>query len=112
MTLRLVAAGSAVLALAALAAVGAAPRRAHAPARQPATAAPAPIAAVVPAARVVPRAAEPDLRDVPAGIIARAADARALERAPACRGPARRAEGACAPPRDAVEIRWDVGKEP
>lgn len=58
------------------------------------------------------KAAAPDLRDLPAGIIARAANARSLERAPACRPQPPRDESACAPQRDTVEIRWDVAKEP
>jgi hypothetical protein len=56
----------------------------------------------------------PDLRDVPPSILSRAADARALDRAAggACRPHARADSSTCAPRRDTVEIRWDVGKEP
>jgi hypothetical protein len=56
----------------------------------------------------------PDLRDVPPSILSRAADARALDRAAgrACRPHARADSSTCAPQRDTVEIRWDVGKEP
>lgn len=58
------------------------------------------------------KGAGPDLRDLPAGIIARAANARSLERGPVCRPLPRREDAACPPQRDTVEIRWDVAKEP
>lgn len=57
-----------------------------------------------------------DVHDVPAGIIQRAADARALERAPAlpqaCTSPeSAAAPAACPPGRETVEIDWDVVRE-
>jgi hypothetical protein len=55
----------------------------------------------------------PGLRPaVPPGVLSRAADARALDRALKC-PPARPAAEACPPgPRDAVEIEWDGAREP
>jgi hypothetical protein len=51
---------------------------------------------------------------VPAGILARAADARALERAPACGAAARDHEPArCAPvERETIDIEWHVARDP
>jgi hypothetical protein len=58
------------------------------------------------------RAPVPEARvSVPPGILARAAGARALGPAPACTPAPARGEGECAPPRDSVEIEWDVGTE-
>jgi hypothetical protein len=48
---------------------------------------------------------------VPPGILARAAGARALEHAPVCTPAPSRPPEACAPPRDSVEIEWDVAPE-
>jgi hypothetical protein len=112
--LRLLAAAGGALALAALGAGLLPGRRAPEPVRPPPAAA---RAAAIPAAVADAGASAPDLRAVPAGILARAADARALdrdpERAPLCRpAPAPRREASCAPPRDSVEIQWDVGKDP
>lgn len=90
-------------------------RRAPVPVPPPPPAAPAP--ASTPATVLEASAAVPDLRAVPAGILARAAHARALDRdrdpgpVPLCR-PAPRRDATCAPPRDTVEIQWDVGKDP
>jgi hypothetical protein len=55
----------------------------------------------------------PGLRPaVPPGVLSRAAEARALDRGPAC-PPARPADKACPPePREAVEIEWDGAREP
>lgn len=83
--------------------------------REPAVPPPPAPAAVPPAGPTTSlrkKAAGSDLRDVPAGIIARAANARSLERAPACRPLPRQSDAACPPHRDTVEIRWDVAKEP
>jgi len=60
-------------------------------------------------------APSPDLHDLSPGILGRAAAARALERtpAPACGPAAARPEAdACPSGRDAVEIQWDVGRDP
>jgi hypothetical protein len=105
--LRLLAAAVAVAALGALGArLAPAPRR-EAPPRPAAAASPRPAEAAA-----VHVTGGPDLRDVPAGILARAADARALERGPVCRPSAPRGEAACAPQRDTVEIQWDVVRDP
>jgi hypothetical protein len=93
-------------------------RRATAPAASaPAALAPPAVPAAAPAAlpAAFPAgAASPDLHGVPPGILSRAADARALERAPApiCRPSARAEATACAPGRDTVEVQWDVAREP
>ena len=69
------------------------------------------------AAPVAPGVGAPssDLHVLPPGILGRAAAARALERtpAPACGPAAARPEAdACPSGRDAVEIQWDVGRDP
>lgn len=78
----------------------------------PVPSAPAPVPAAtvtpIPAASPPPQARE----SVPPGILSRAADARALDRAPACT-PAPARDQSCAPAqRDDVEVQWDVGREP
>jgi hypothetical protein len=111
--LRVVALAAGALALA-VAGAGLVPRRSTAPVRPAAQ--PAQVAVVKPAVAATAAASKParDLRDLPAGMLSRAADARALDRAPtpACRPPPRQDDAACAPKRDTVEVRWDVGKGP
>ena len=55
----------------------------------------------------------PSSPNVPPGVLSRAADARALERAPAC-PPVPRVDAARCPPgtRDVVEIEWEAAREP
>jgi len=81
--------------------------------RRPASrelAAPAAVRPPPPAAR--PAGAVREVRvSVPPGILARAAGARALGPAPACTPAPALEAGECAPPRDSVEIEWDVGSE-
>ncbi len=105
--LRLLAAALAATALAAGGAAMVVPRRPPGPAAEPASAVVAATGAAFPAGTPVPDAREV----VPPGILARAAGARALERAPVC-VPTPAPETECAPPRDSVEIEWDVGREP
>ena len=49
---------------------------------------------------------------LPPGVLSRAADAKALERAPECPPPAPAGPVECSPQPDRVEIEWDVGPEP
>lgn len=83
------------------------------PAAAAAVAAAAPQAQPTPPAALDAGAPAPELRHVPAGIISRAAAARALERAPGptCRPAPRPGGDACTPPRDRVEIQWDVDQD-
>lgn len=74
-----------------------------------------PAATVVPASVHIPASSPaPQSRAAVApGILARAVEARALERAPSCPAPAATPDPAtCPAPRDAVEIQWDVRKDP
>jgi hypothetical protein len=48
---------------------------------------------------------------LPPGVLSRAADAKALERAPECPPPAPAGPVECSPQPDRVEIEWDVGPE-
>ena len=72
-----------------------------------------PTATLPPVSPRVTSTVGPGLRPaVPPGVLSRAAEARALDRGPAC-PPARPANEACPPgPREAVEIEWDGAREP
>jgi hypothetical protein len=48
---------------------------------------------------------------LPPGVLSRAADAKALERAPECPPPAPAGPVECGPQPDRVEIEWDVAPE-
>ncbi len=103
-------AAAAVVALLGTAALGARERAAPAPAAAvPADPAPAGTSRPVAASTVAGRAVHPS---VPAGILARAAGARALERAPACPPTAAGEPGCGGAERESVEIEWNVDRRP
>jgi hypothetical protein len=115
-SLRLLAALSGAGALAAVATLVAGvgrPAAVERPAAAGATAVASAQAQAAPAVATDARAPAPELRHVPAGIISRAAAARALERAPGptCRPAPRPGGDACTPQRDRVEIQWDVDRD-